>query len=108
MTCRPRTSATRSATSPPASPWSPRSGSILSANFARRGLSAAWDGVRHRRGQTGSPRLEDVIASLEATVEHRLEGGDHEIVVGRVREVETSGSDAAPLVFWRGSYASLG
>jgi flavin reductase (DIM6/NTAB) family NADH-FMN oxidoreductase RutF len=49
-----------------------------------------------------------VIASLEATVEHRLEGGDHEIVVGRVREVETSGSDAAPLVFWRGSYASLG
>ena len=41
-----------------------------------------------------------MIASLEATVEHRLDGGDHEIVVGRVREVETSGSDAAPLVFW--------
>ena len=29
----------------------------LSANFARRGLAAAWDGVRHRRGPTGSPRL---------------------------------------------------
>ena len=67
----------------------------LSANFARR-------------GRTGSPRLEDVIASLEATVEHRLDGGDHEIIVGRVREVETSGDDAAPLVFWRGSYTSLG
>jgi flavin reductase (DIM6/NTAB) family NADH-FMN oxidoreductase RutF len=80
----------------------------LSASFARRGLAAAWDGVRHRRGQTGSPRLEDVIASLECTVEHRLDGGDHEIIVGRVREVETSGDDAAPLVFWRGSYASLG
>src|SRR5450631_2188758 len=63
----------------------------LSANFARRGLAAAWDGVRHRRGRTGSPRLEDVIASLEATVEYRLGGGDHEIIVGRVREVETSG-----------------
>jgi flavin reductase (DIM6/NTAB) family NADH-FMN oxidoreductase RutF len=49
-----------------------------------------------------------VIASLECTVEHRLDGGDHEIIVGRVREVETSGDDAAPLVFWRGSYASLG
>jgi flavin reductase (DIM6/NTAB) family NADH-FMN oxidoreductase RutF len=80
----------------------------LSANFAHRGLAAAWDGVRHRQGRTGSPRLEDVIASLEATVEYRLEGGDHEIIVGRVREVETSGDDAAPLVFWRGSYASLG
>ena len=26
----------------------------LSANFARRGFAAAWDGVRHRRGPTGS------------------------------------------------------
>jgi hypothetical protein len=25
-----------------------------------------------------------------------------------VREVETSGQDAAPLLYWRGSYASLG
>jgi flavin reductase (DIM6/NTAB) family NADH-FMN oxidoreductase RutF len=49
-----------------------------------------------------------VIATLECTVEHRLGGGDHEIIVGRVQEVETSGDDAAPLVFWRGSYASLG
>ncbi len=61
----------------------------LSANFARRGLAAAWDGVRHRPGPTGSPRLDGVLASLECTVEHRLEGGDHEIVVGRVHEVET-------------------
>jgi flavin reductase (DIM6/NTAB) family NADH-FMN oxidoreductase RutF len=80
----------------------------LSANFARRGLAAAWDGVRHRRGPTGSPRLDGVLASLECTVEHRIGGGDHEIIVGRVREVETSESDVAPLVFWRGSYASLG
>jgi flavin reductase (DIM6/NTAB) family NADH-FMN oxidoreductase RutF len=49
----------------------------LSANFARRGLVAAWDGVRHRHGLTGSPRLEDVLAVMECTVEHRLPGGDH-------------------------------
>jgi flavin reductase (DIM6/NTAB) family NADH-FMN oxidoreductase RutF len=79
----------------------------LSANFARRGLAAAWDGVEHRPGPTGSPRLEGVLASLECTVEHRLDGGDHEIVVGRVHEVETSGADVAPLLFWRGTYASL-
>jgi flavin reductase (DIM6/NTAB) family NADH-FMN oxidoreductase RutF len=79
----------------------------LSANFARRGLAAAWDGVRHRRGPTGSPRLDGVIASLECTLEHRLDGGDHEIVVGRVTDVETSGDGAAPLLFFRGSYASL-
>jgi flavin reductase (DIM6/NTAB) family NADH-FMN oxidoreductase RutF len=79
----------------------------LSANFARRGLAAAWDGVRHRHGPTGSPRLEGVLAALECTVEHYLPGGDHEIVVGRVRHVETSAAPAAPLVFFRGGYAWL-
>jgi flavin reductase (DIM6/NTAB) family NADH-FMN oxidoreductase RutF len=79
----------------------------LSANFARRGLSAAWDEVRHQRGPTGSPRLADVIAVIECTVEHALPGGDHEIVIGRVRHVETNGEGASPLVFWRGRYASL-
>ena len=79
----------------------------LSANFARRGLAAAWDGVRHRRGPTGSPRLEDVLAMMDCTVEQCLPGGDHEIVVGRVRHVETKVGPAAPLVYFRGSYASL-
>jgi flavin reductase (DIM6/NTAB) family NADH-FMN oxidoreductase RutF len=81
----------------------------LSANFARRGLAAGWEGIRHHRGPTGSPRLDGVLAIVECTVEHSLPGGDHEIIVGRVRHVETSGgAGAAPLVFWRGGYASLG
>ena len=79
----------------------------LSANFARRGLAAAWDGVRHRRGPTGSPQLAGVIAVVECTVEHALPGGDHEIIVGRVRHVEADGDAAAPLVFWRRGYTSL-
>ena len=80
----------------------------LSANFARRGLAAAWDDVEHRRGPAGCPRLGGVLAALECTVEHYLPGGDHEIVVGRVRDVETCDTDAAPLLFWRGGYTSLG
>ena len=79
----------------------------LSSNFARRGLSAVWDGVQHRPGPTGSPRLEGTLAALECTVEHSLPGGDHEIIVGRVRFAETSGDGGAPLLFWRGSYLSL-
>ena len=79
----------------------------LSANFAKRGLSAAWDEVRHHRGPTGSPRLADVIAVVECTVEHSFPGGDHEIVIGRVRHVEISASPDAPLVYFRGGYASL-
>ena len=36
-----------------------------------------------------------------------MPGGDHEIVVGRVREVETGPQPTEPLLFWRGRYASL-
>jgi len=80
----------------------------LSANFAKRGLSAVWEGVTHHRGPTGSPRLADVIAVIECTLEHVLPGGDHEIVIGRVRHVETSGEGTNPLLFWRGTYTSIG
>ena len=79
----------------------------LSANFARRGLAAAWDRVTHQPGPTGSPRLDGVLAALECTVEHSLPGGDHEIVIGRLRYAETSADAGAPLLFWRGSYLSL-
>jgi flavin reductase (DIM6/NTAB) family NADH-FMN oxidoreductase RutF len=79
----------------------------LSANFARRGLAAAWDQVRHRHGATGTPRIEGVLAVLECTVEHHVPGGDHEIVIGRVRHVQISATPAAPLIFYRGRYASL-
>jgi 3-hydroxy-9,10-secoandrosta-1,3,5(10)-triene-9,17-dione monooxygenase reductase component len=80
----------------------------LSAGFAQRGLAAAWDHVRHHRhGPTGSPRIEGVLAVLECTVEHRLPGGDHEIVIGRVRHACTGASPGAPLVFYRGGYTSL-
>jgi flavin reductase (DIM6/NTAB) family NADH-FMN oxidoreductase RutF len=76
----------------------------LSANFARRGVAAVWEGVRHRPGPTGSPRLADVLATLECTVEYQVPGGDHEILVGRVRHAETAGTDAEPLLYWRGGY----
>ena len=79
----------------------------LSANFAKRGLAAVWDGVPHHRGLTGSPRLTDVIALIECTVERSLPGGDHEIVIGRVRHVETTADSATPLLFWRGGYSSI-
>jgi flavin reductase (DIM6/NTAB) family NADH-FMN oxidoreductase RutF len=79
----------------------------LSANFARRGFAAAWEDVPHRTGRTGSPRLHGVLAVLDCTVESRFPGGDHEIIIGRVREAEVPG-DKAPLVYWRGTYASIG
>lgn len=37
-----------------------------------------------------------------------MPGGDHEIVVGRVWDVEISDDSAVPLLYWRGSYLPLG
>jgi 3-hydroxy-9,10-secoandrosta-1,3,5(10)-triene-9,17-dione monooxygenase reductase component len=77
----------------------------LSANFARRGLAVAWEGVRHRRGLTGSPRLDDVLAVLECAVENTVPGGDHEIIIGRVQHIETAPAQPPqPLIYYRGQY----
>jgi flavin reductase (DIM6/NTAB) family NADH-FMN oxidoreductase RutF len=40
-------------------------------------------------------------------VEQVFPGGDHEIVVGRVSEVETGDESAAPLLYWQGTYGLL-
>ncbi|MDP2712575.1 MAG: flavin reductase family protein [Solirubrobacteraceae bacterium] len=80
----------------------------VSAGFARSSLAATWDAVRHRRGHSGSPQLHDMLATLDCRVEHHLPGGDHEIVVGRVLDVETNpDSGAEPLLHYRGAYARL-
>jgi flavin reductase (DIM6/NTAB) family NADH-FMN oxidoreductase RutF len=79
----------------------------LSANFAKSGTEASWDGVSHRPGLTGSPRLDGTVALMECTVVHRLPGGDHEIVIGRVRDVDTREPADGPLLVWRGSYVSI-
>ncbi len=79
----------------------------LSVNFARRGPAAAWEGVSHEPGATGSPRLHGAVAVVECSVEHELPGGDHEIIVGRARHVGTGEQGVSPLVYWRGTYASL-
>jgi flavin reductase (DIM6/NTAB) family NADH-FMN oxidoreductase RutF len=79
----------------------------LSVNFARRGESAAWEGVVHQPGPSGTPRLDGALAVMECTVEHYFPGGDHEIVVGRVRHASVAANGGTPLIFYRGTYTSL-
>ena len=70
----------------------------LSANFARRGPGRGLGRGPAPPGPDRQPTAGRTCSpASKCTVEHRLDGGDHEIVVGRVREVETSGDDAAPL-----------
>jgi flavin reductase (DIM6/NTAB) family NADH-FMN oxidoreductase RutF len=80
----------------------------LSIAFARRGTdTTVWEGASHRQGERGAPRLNDAVASVECELEERLPGGDHEIVIGRVLDVELDQADPDPLLFYRGGYAAL-
>jgi flavin reductase (DIM6/NTAB) family NADH-FMN oxidoreductase RutF/DNA-binding MarR family transcriptional regulator len=54
-------------------------------------------------GVLGSPILPDILASLECELETTLQGGDHVIVVGRVRQYTRYSGNA--LLYAQGRYA---
>ncbi|WP_259670466.1 flavin reductase family protein [Streptomyces sp. ID38640] len=58
---------------------------------------------------TGSPRLADVAAWIDCTVQAVHTGGDHLIVVGRVEALGTDPAAAAngPLLFHRGAFGQF-
>jgi 3-hydroxy-9,10-secoandrosta-1,3,5(10)-triene-9,17-dione monooxygenase reductase component len=77
----------------------------LSRVFASK-VDDKFAGIGWRPGASGAPILEGVLASIDCTVEHVYEGGDHDIVVGRVLELD--GAAGGPLLFFRGGYGRLG
>jgi len=56
----------------------------------------------------GGPRLEGSAASLGCLIHGIHEGGDHWVVIGRVVATHHAEVPARPLVFFRGSYATIG
>jgi len=76
----------------------------LSDHFAAPGGSLG--GIAHRFGATGAPLLEGALCALECKVEHRYDGGDHEILVGRVLDL-TPAAGGEPLLYFGGGYAGL-
>jgi flavin reductase (DIM6/NTAB) family NADH-FMN oxidoreductase RutF len=91
--------------------------SVLSASgrraaewFATRGrpLGGQLDRFPHRRGDSsGAALLDSSLAWLQCVTTGVYDGGDHDIVVGRVLEVETSDLEEPPLVYYRGAYREL-
>ncbi|MGI9235784.1 MAG: flavin reductase family protein [Woeseiaceae bacterium] len=77
----------------------------LSNRFARTGEDK-FDGLACRDGIHGVPILPDYAACFECRTEHRYEGGDHKIIVGRVLDMEDRETD--PLIFYRGRFLRKG
>jgi flavin reductase (DIM6/NTAB) family NADH-FMN oxidoreductase RutF len=70
--------------------------------FAATGMDK-FDGLRFRRGQSGAAIFEGVIAWIDCDIDAVHTAGDHEIVVGRVRDLGIENS-ALPLLFFQGGY----
>ncbi|MCK9496265.1 MAG: flavin reductase family protein [Dehalococcoidia bacterium] len=81
----------------------------VSQLFATKGeKSEVMGGHAHSLAPLGSPVLDGVIAWAECRIEHRYEGGDHLIVVGRIHDLEVAQPEGAPLLFFSGQYRALG
>ncbi|MBP2302600.1 flavin reductase family protein [Azospirillum picis] len=78
----------------------------MSSRFSRRDLQERWSGLDIITGRGGVRLLPGCLATLECDREHLYDGGDHLIVVGRVRNL-TAREDGEPLLYFRGAYAHL-
>jgi flavin reductase (DIM6/NTAB) family NADH-FMN oxidoreductase RutF len=59
-----------------------------------------------KRSANGSPLLNGVLAYIDCTTFGVLEGGDHDIVVGTVTDLEVI-HEGSPLIFFRGGYGRV-
>jgi 3-hydroxy-9,10-secoandrosta-1,3,5(10)-triene-9,17-dione monooxygenase reductase component len=53
---------------------------------------------------TGSPYLREAVAHIDCHIEAIHEGGDHLIVIGRVRALDVHRAEHGPLLFFKGGY----
>ena len=72
------------------------------AAFGSR-TGAKFDAVSWSAGPDGGVRIDGALAWVDCDLERIHDGGDHEIVVGRVRELAVERT-ARPLLFYRGGF----
>lgn len=77
----------------------------MSRTFAQSGADK-FAGVRHTPSDRGNPILTAALAWIDCTLHAEYDGGDHTIVVGEVKGMHAR-DETAPLVFFRGRYATL-
>lgn len=77
----------------------------LASRFARKSLNK-FEGLECHEGLHGLPVLPEFAACFECRAEHRYDGGDHKIIVGRVLRFEDRETD--PLIFYRGHFLHNG
>ena len=78
---------------------------VLSRKFSKSG-GDKFEGVGYRKGKTGAPVLNDVLAHLECEIRHDFDAGDHTIYVGEPVDIAMD-QETDPLLYFRGGYRNL-
>lgn len=63
-----------------------------------------YDGLDWTMSPWGTPSLPGVLLRVHAEVQSVHVEGDHDVVVGRVLELETAPGDRSPMLFFRGRF----
>lgn len=74
----------------------------LAERFAGGEPRERFAGIAHRRGVTGAPILDDVLAYVDCTVAEEITSGTHTIFIGSV--VEAGERAGAPLGYYDRTY----
>ena len=77
---------------------------VLSDQFAARHVDKFY-GLACSEGIAGIPLLPDYSVCFQCKLEHRYEGGDHIIIVGRIHTL--SDRSETPLLYVRGTYGTF-
>ncbi|MEU9546570.1 flavin reductase family protein [Streptomyces mirabilis] len=77
-----------------------------STGFSRSGTDK-FSGVDWRPSNFGAPVLAEALAHLDCRFWAEYDGGDHTIVAAEVMDFQVN-DERAPLLFYKGAYASVG
>ncbi len=77
----------------------------ISNKFASQSIDK-YDGVKYDLSDNGVPILQGCLASIECQMHAVHEGGDHQIIVGKVIKVSIE-KEERPLIYFKGAYSAL-
>jgi 3-hydroxy-9,10-secoandrosta-1,3,5(10)-triene-9,17-dione monooxygenase reductase component len=78
----------------------------LVSRFASKDEEDRFRDVSHASGVTGSPLLDRAVAAFDCEVHAIVDGGDHDVLLGRVLDVRMD-AERSPLLYHRGQLSPL-